>query len=62
MSKAIPLSPEARHGGRPAATAVVHRRDQERVQIRAAQLRVTTDKKLGRQTPDWVKELAKKPL
>ncbi|MCC3274685.1 MULTISPECIES: hypothetical protein [unclassified Arthrobacter] len=37
-------------------------RDQERVQIRAARLRLTTDRKLGKTTPDWVRKLADRPL
>ncbi|GAB3285690.1 hypothetical protein GCM10027449_31270 [Sinomonas notoginsengisoli] len=31
-----------------------------RVQAAAARLRVTTDPKLGKVTPEWIKELAKK--
>jgi hypothetical protein len=31
-----------------------------RVQAAAARLRVTTDRKLGKETPEWIKELAKK--
>ena len=37
-------------------------RDRERVQIRAARLRLTTDRKLGKPTPDWVRKLADRPL
>ncbi|MBP3036264.1 hypothetical protein J2M53_08360 [Arthrobacter sp. zg-ZUI100] len=37
-------------------------RDRERVEIRAARLRLTTDRKLGKTTPDWVRELAERPL
>lgn len=62
MSTAMPLSPGARQTGRRMPPAGSHPREQERVQIRAARLRVTTDKKLGRQTPEWVVELARKPL
>lgn len=62
MSTAMPLSPGARQTARRNQPAASDRRDQERVQIRAARLRVTTDKKLGRDTPEWVEELAKKPL
>ncbi|MHA7262290.1 hypothetical protein ACX80W_03690 [Arthrobacter sp. TMN-37] len=36
--------------------------DEQRVRIRAARLRLTTDRKLGKETPSWVKQLAKKPL
>ncbi len=57
---ALPLA----HGGkapRPADQAESDR-DRERVQIRAARLRVTTDRKLGKPTPDWVRKLADRPL
>ncbi|MCQ1986904.1 hypothetical protein [Arthrobacter sp. zg-Y844] len=37
-------------------------RDRERVQIRAARLRLTTDRKLGKPTPEWVRKLADRPL
>lgn len=33
--------------------------DDRAIQIAAAQLRLVTDRKLGKVTPDWVKELAK---
>lgn len=36
--------------------------DDEQLQILAARLRVTTDSKLDKETPTWVKELAAKPL
>ncbi|MBP3043231.1 hypothetical protein KKR91_09475 [Arthrobacter jiangjiafuii] len=57
---ALPLA----HGGKSAARAEkdTRDRDRERVQIRAARLRLTTDRKLGKTTPDWVVELARKPL
>ncbi|MCC3271562.1 hypothetical protein MUK71_08395 [Arthrobacter zhangbolii] len=57
---ALPLA----HGDRTPRPAdqPVPDRDRERVQIRAARLRLTTDRKLGKPTPDWVRELAKKPL
>ena len=59
---ALPLA----QGSKPAAhdgTAERDRdRDRERVQIRAARLRVTTDRKLGKPTPDWVRKLAERPL
>lgn len=35
---------------------------EDRIRIRAARLRVTTDKKLGKTTPEWVKDLAKRKL
>lgn len=35
---------------------------EERVIIRAARLRLSTDKKLGIESPFWVKEIAKRPL
>ena len=57
---ALPLA----HGGkspRPADQAEQDR-DRERVQIRAARLRLTTDRKLGKTTPDWVRKLADRPL
>lgn len=34
-------------------------KDELREQILAARLRVTTDKRLGLETPEWVKDLAK---
>lgn len=37
-------------------------RDEERVRIYGARLRLTTDKRLGKQSPDWVKELAARPI
>ena len=46
---------------KPVATAA-ETRQQERIRIRAARLHVTTDEKLGQETPDWIRELAKKPL
>ncbi|GAB3534041.1 hypothetical protein GCM10027403_09110 [Arthrobacter tecti] len=36
--------------------------EDEQVQILAARLRVTTDSKLNKPTPEWVRELAEKPL
>ncbi|MHA7142957.1 hypothetical protein ACX80T_15660 [Arthrobacter sp. Sr33] len=37
--------------------------EKEKVQVAAAQLRVTVDKNLGEETPGWVKDLAaKQPL
>jgi propanediol dehydratase small subunit len=32
--------------------------DKRAMQIAAAQLRVVTDRRLGKQTPEWVKQLA----
>lgn len=37
-------------------------RKQEQVRIMAARLRLTTDRRLNKTTPEWVRELAKKPL
>lgn len=37
-------------------------RAQQRVKIRAARLRLVTDRRLGKVTPAWVKDLAKKPV
>lgn len=37
-------------------------RAEERVKIRAARLRLVTDRRLGKVTPEWVKDLAKKPV
>lgn len=37
-------------------------RDEEAVRIYAARLRMTTDRKLGKETPDWVQELAARPI
>ena len=61
MSTVTPLSSAGKaQVRRPGSAAPL--RDRERVQIRAARLRVTTDKKLGKQTPAWVVELARRPL
>lgn len=35
---------------------------QERVIVRAARLRLSTDKKQGLESPTWVKKIAKRPL
>ena len=35
-----------------------HDEDIRAMQIAAAQLRLVTDRRLGKQTPDWVKQLA----
>ncbi|CCQ46325.1 hypothetical protein ARTSIC4J27_2288 [Pseudarthrobacter siccitolerans] len=35
---------------------------QERVIVRAARLRLSTDKKQGLESPAWVKKIAKRPL
>ncbi|MCQ1950134.1 hypothetical protein NNX28_09355 [Arthrobacter sp. zg-Y859] len=57
---ALPL---ARGSKAPADQAERERdRDRERVQIRAARLRLTTDRKLGKPTPEWVRKLADRPL
>ncbi|MDQ0664727.1 hypothetical protein QFZ35_003225 [Arthrobacter ulcerisalmonis] len=32
--------------------------DERAIQIAAAQLRLVTDRRLGKQTPEWVKQLA----
>jgi hypothetical protein len=37
-------------------------RSEERVIVRAARLRLSTDKKQGIDSPSWVKEIAKRPL
>jgi hypothetical protein len=37
-------------------------RPEERVIVRAARLRLSTDKKQGIESPSWVKEIAKRPL
>jgi hypothetical protein len=35
---------------------------EERVIVRAARLRLSTDKKQGLESPAWVKEIARRPL
>jgi hypothetical protein len=35
---------------------------QERVIVRAARLRLSTDKKQGLESPQWVRKIAKRPL
>jgi hypothetical protein len=35
---------------------------EERVIVRAARLRLSTDKKQGTESPSWVKEIAKRPI
>lgn len=36
--------------------------DKRAMQIAAAQLRLVTDRRLGKQTPEWVKQLAAEKL
>ena len=55
---ALPLA----RGGKAPADQADRDRDRERVQIRAARLRLTTDRKLGKPTPEWVRKLADRPL
>ncbi len=55
---ALPLA----RGGKAHADQAEEDRDRERVQIRAARLRLTTDRKLGKPTPEWVRKLADRPL
>lgn len=50
------------HGRLAARHSRDRKRDDECVRIYAARLRITTDRKLGKETPDWVKELAGKPI
>jgi hypothetical protein len=57
MSTVMPRKGKAK----PASTAT-RTPQQERIRIRAARLWVTTDRKLGQETPEWIRELAKKPL
>jgi hypothetical protein len=47
--------------GRSAERIAVDDRAQQRVKVRAARLRLVTDRRLGKVTPAWVKELARKP-
>ena len=35
---------------------------EQRVIVRAARLRLSTDKKLGLESPSWVEKIAKRPL
>lgn len=35
---------------------------EERVIVRAARLRLSTDEKQGLESPEWVKEIAKRPI
>jgi hypothetical protein len=35
---------------------------QERVIVRAARLRLSTDEKQGLESPEWVKEIARRPI
>ncbi|MCC9174724.1 hypothetical protein [Arthrobacter sp. zg-Y179] len=55
---ALPLA----RGSKAPADQAERDRDRERVQIRAARLRLTTDRKLGKPTPEWVRKLADRPL
>lgn len=48
--------------GRRAKRKSERERDEEGVRIMAARLRCTTDRRLGKETPDWVVELAAKPI
>ncbi|MBL0705297.1 hypothetical protein [Sinomonas cellulolyticus] len=57
MTMIIPPRAAPKDGAKP---RVVHMtKDELREQILAARLRVTTDKRLGLETPEWVKDLAK---
>jgi hypothetical protein len=47
--------------GRSAERIALDDRAQQRVKVRAARLRMVTDRRLGKVTPAWVKELARKP-
>jgi hypothetical protein len=49
-----------RHGAHAAGerTPKAPDEDTRAMQIAAAQLRLVTDRRLGKQTPDWVKQLA----
>lgn len=62
LSTPTPAQPERENNVCPAAPVSPRERGEERVEIRAARLRMTTDRRLGRETPDWVQTLAKKPL
>jgi hypothetical protein len=57
MSTVMPRRAKAKQ-----ASTATRTPQQERIRIRAARLRVTTDQKLGQETPEWIRELAKKPL
>ncbi|WRH25341.1 hypothetical protein GC088_09890 [Arthrobacter sp. JZ12] len=48
-----------RHGARDERA---NGREDEQVRIMAARLRLTTDSRLGKETPQWVKNLANTPL
>lgn len=57
MTTFIPARRPPKDGSKP---RIVHRsKDEIREQILAARLRITTDKRLGLETPQWVKDLAK---
>jgi hypothetical protein len=56
-----PVRTPAHHGERNGATDRIDRGAAARdrgVQIAAAQLRLVTDRRLGKETPDWVRQLA----
>lgn len=62
MSTTMPVGTNGKSTEPRAAADADGGRAQVRVRIRAARLRMTTDKKLGKPTPEWVQTLAKKPL
>ncbi|HEX9086210.1 MAG TPA: hypothetical protein VF867_01630 [Arthrobacter sp.] len=46
------------HAATPVAPEEVFDEDERAFEIAAAQLRLVTDRRLGKVTPEWVKELA----
>lgn len=51
----------AKHGAHAAPSQVAegaYEADERAMEIAAAQLRLVTDRRLGKPTPEWVKELA----
>lgn len=53
---------EVEAAARPERVQAVPIRADERGKIRAARLRLVTDRRLGKVTPEWVKDLAKEPV
>ncbi|MGO4250311.1 hypothetical protein AB4Y87_24225 [Paenarthrobacter sp. RAF54_2] len=56
-----PMRAPAHHGAGTGETGRIDRGAAARdrgVQIAAAQLRLVTDRRLGKETPDWVRQLA----
>ena len=59
MATTEPYPTSSDESDQPAARQAAHGRD--RVRVQAARLRLVTDRKLDKTTPEWVKRLAGRP-